>query len=139
MHRWSVHPLGHPSGQGWQPYQGRGWDLHGYRAVPCSLSTDTRHDPRKHLDSVAGDEPSTRKARAVTASTSATGELEGQSAFMCLLGLHLEQARGDRVAGWFEVGAQHHQPWGLVHGGVFTAVIETVATAPQCRPGIRCR
>jgi uncharacterized protein (TIGR00369 family) len=64
----------------------------------------------------------------VTASTSDTAELEGQSAFMRLLGLHLEQAREDRVAGWFEVGAEHHQPWGLVHGGVFTAVIETFAS-----------
>ena len=53
---------------------------------------------------------------------------EGPSAFLRLLGLHLDEARGDRVAGWFQVGPDHHQPWGLVHGGVYTAVIETVAT-----------
>jgi uncharacterized protein (TIGR00369 family) len=47
---------------------------------------------------------------------------------MRLLGLHFDHADGERVAGWFEVGADHHQPWGLVHGGVFTAVIETFAT-----------
>jgi uncharacterized protein (TIGR00369 family) len=67
--------------------------------------------------------------RAVTPSTTPAADLEGQSAFMRLLGVHFDQARGDRVAGWFEVGADHHQPWGLVHGGVFTAVIETFATA----------
>jgi uncharacterized protein (TIGR00369 family) len=65
----------------------------------------------------------------VTPSTTPAADLEGQSAFMRLLGVHLDQTRGDRVAGWFEVGADHHQPWGLVHGGVFTAVIETFATA----------
>ena len=62
------------------------------------------------------------------ASTSTTAELEGKSAFMRLLGAHFDEARGDRVTGWLEVGADHHQPWGLVHGGVFTAIIETFAT-----------
>ena len=56
----------------------------------------------------------------MTPSTTPAADLEGQSAFMRLLGVHLDQTRGDRVAGWFEVGADHHQPWGLVHGGVFT-------------------
>ena len=64
----------------------------------------------------------------MTASTTSTAELEGQSAFMRLLGVHFGQLGGGRVTGWFEVGADHHQPWGLVHGGVFTAVIETFAT-----------
>jgi 1,4-dihydroxy-2-naphthoyl-CoA hydrolase len=62
------------------------------------------------------------------ASTSTVAELEGQSAFLRLLGAHFDEARGDRVTGWLEVGADHHQPWGLVHGGVFTAIIETFAT-----------
>ena len=65
----------------------------------------------------------------MAAPTSATAELAGRSAFMRLLGPHFDEARADRVTGWFEVGADHHQPWGLVHGGVFTAVIETFATA----------
>jgi 1,4-dihydroxy-2-naphthoyl-CoA hydrolase len=64
----------------------------------------------------------------VAAPTSATAIPEGQSAFMRLLGAHFDEARGERVTGWFEVGADHHQPWGLVHGGVFTATIETFAT-----------
>ena len=65
----------------------------------------------------------------MAASTTPTAELEGQSAFMRLLGVHFDQLGAERVTGWFEVGADHHQPWGLVHGGVVTAVIETVATA----------
>jgi uncharacterized protein (TIGR00369 family) len=54
--------------------------------------------------------------------------LEGESAFMKLLGLHFEEMSPERVVASFETGPDHHQPWGLVHGGVFTAVIETVAT-----------
>jgi 1,4-dihydroxy-2-naphthoyl-CoA hydrolase len=54
--------------------------------------------------------------------------LEGESAFMKLLGLSFEEMGSDRVVAFFETGDDLHQPWGLVHGGVFTAVIETVAT-----------
>ncbi len=54
--------------------------------------------------------------------------LEGESAFMRILGLRFEQIGPERVTASFETGLDHHQPWGLVHGGVFTAVIETVAT-----------
>ncbi len=54
--------------------------------------------------------------------------LEGESAFMKLLGLTFEEMGPERVVAFFETGVDLHQPWGLVHGGVFTAVIETVAT-----------
>ena len=54
--------------------------------------------------------------------------LEGESAFMRILGLSFEEIGPKRVIASFETGPDHHQPWGLVHGGVFTAVIETVAT-----------
>ena len=54
--------------------------------------------------------------------------LKGESAFMKLLGLNFEEMGPDRVVAFFETGVDLHQPWGLVHGGVFTAVIETVAT-----------
>ncbi|MCA1719026.1 MAG: PaaI family thioesterase [Actinobacteria bacterium] len=54
--------------------------------------------------------------------------LEGESAFMRILGLRFEEVGPERVTASFETGPDHHQPWGLVHGGVFTAVIETVAT-----------
>ena len=54
--------------------------------------------------------------------------LEGESTFMRILGLSFEEVGPERVTASFETGPDHHQPWGLVHGGVFTAVIETVAT-----------
>jgi 1,4-dihydroxy-2-naphthoyl-CoA hydrolase len=53
---------------------------------------------------------------------------EGDSAFMRLLGVRFEEMGAEKVVASFETGPDHHQPWGLVHGGVFTAVIETVAT-----------
>lgn len=56
------------------------------------------------------------------------GKLQGQSAFMRLLGLDFEEAGPEKVVAYFEANEDHHQPWGIVHGGVFTAVIETAAT-----------
>jgi 1,4-dihydroxy-2-naphthoyl-CoA hydrolase len=64
----------------------------------------------------------------MAAESRASVNLEGESAFMKLLGLSFEEMGPERVIASFEPGADHHQPWGLVHGGVFTAVIETVAT-----------
>jgi 1,4-dihydroxy-2-naphthoyl-CoA hydrolase len=54
--------------------------------------------------------------------------LDGESAFMQLLGLSFEEMSPEQVVAFFETGAEHHQPWGLVHGGVFIAAIETAAT-----------
>jgi uncharacterized protein (TIGR00369 family) len=53
---------------------------------------------------------------------------EGDSAFMQLLGLRFVETESQRVVATFKVGSDHHQPWGIVHGGVFTAVIETLAS-----------
>jgi len=53
---------------------------------------------------------------------------EDQSAYMRLLGLSFEEVGPDLVVAKFEAGRDHHQPWGIVHGGVFAAVIETVAS-----------
>jgi len=54
--------------------------------------------------------------------------LEGESAFMQLLGLRFEEVSIERVVASFEACRDHHQPWGIVHGGVFTAVIESVSS-----------
>jgi 1,4-dihydroxy-2-naphthoyl-CoA hydrolase len=39
-----------------------------------------------------------------------------------------EVVTADRVAGTIAADERHHQPWGLVHGGLYTAAIETFAT-----------
>ena len=56
-------------------------------------------------------------------------DLQGTSAFMVAAGLHLDEVTATRVTGWIDLGPAHHQPWGLVHGGVYTTAIEGAATS----------
>ena len=48
--------------------------------------------------------------------------------FMDAAGLQLEAVGPTEVTGWIELGPSHHQPWGLVHGGVYTSAIESAAS-----------
>jgi uncharacterized protein (TIGR00369 family) len=43
-------------------------------------------------------------------------------------GLILDEVTGERVTGHLEVEERHLQPFGLVHGGVFAAIAETLAS-----------
>ena len=45
-----------------------------------------------------------------------------------VLGFSITKAEPDEVLGSFEIGPQHHQPYGIVHGGVYCSVIETAAS-----------
>jgi 1,4-dihydroxy-2-naphthoyl-CoA hydrolase len=44
------------------------------------------------------------------------------------LGLVFDEATGTRVRGHLELGVEHHTPWGVVHGGVFATIVETVGS-----------
>jgi 1,4-dihydroxy-2-naphthoyl-CoA hydrolase len=55
-------------------------------------------------------------------------DLEHPSAFMVAAGLRLTHVGADRVEGDIDLGPEHHTPWGVVHGGVYTAAIETAAS-----------
>lgn len=48
--------------------------------------------------------------------------------FNTLIGLRFVSVSYDEVVGELDVGEQHHQPYGLIHGGVYTAIIETLAS-----------
>ena len=50
------------------------------------------------------------------------------SAFIRALGMQFEHLGGDRVAGHVLLGADHHTPWGVVHGGVYAALAESAAS-----------
>jgi 1,4-dihydroxy-2-naphthoyl-CoA hydrolase len=50
------------------------------------------------------------------------------SGFDSLLGLTMTHADGDGVRGTLEISPTHHQPYGIVHGGVYCSVVETVAS-----------
>jgi 1,4-dihydroxy-2-naphthoyl-CoA hydrolase len=52
----------------------------------------------------------------------------GANAFGRATGLRLTSASGQRVTGTVDVGPDQHTPWGVVHGGVYCAVIEATAS-----------
>lgn len=55
-------------------------------------------------------------------------DLENTGAFLRTLGLTLTEVTGHRVLGYAELGPEHDTPWGVVHGGVYTAIVETAAS-----------
>ena len=67
-------------------------------------------------------------AHIVGATFEAERDLPGDSEFLRLLGCHFDEVGPTRVTGWFEVGPQHHQPFGILHGGVLSSVVETSAS-----------
>lgn len=50
------------------------------------------------------------------------------SEFMRTLDIEFDEISATRVAGSVAADERHHQPWGLVHGGLYTTAIETFAT-----------
>lgn len=62
----------------------------------------------------------------------ALGDLGG---FVALLGLEVDTATPTGVTGHLDAGPHHHQPAGLVHGGVFAAVAETLASVGAALAG----
>jgi len=55
-------------------------------------------------------------------------QLTNASEFMHLLEIEFDERSPTRVTGSVAADDRHHQPWGLVHGGLYTTVIETFAT-----------
>jgi uncharacterized protein (TIGR00369 family) len=56
------------------------------------------------------------------------GSLEEASDFMRAAGLIVDEVTASRVTGHLQLGPQHHTPWGIVHGGVYTTAVESVAS-----------
>ncbi len=50
------------------------------------------------------------------------------SAFDDVIGTRVVQASGERVVAEVEVHPRHHQPAGIVHGGVYATLVETTAS-----------
>ena len=53
---------------------------------------------------------------------------EAASRFAAAAGLVVDSAGGTRVVGHIDLGPDHHTPWGVVHGGVYTTAVETAAS-----------
>jgi 1,4-dihydroxy-2-naphthoyl-CoA hydrolase len=52
---------------------------------------------------------------------------EAGSAFVRAAGLVVDTVTATEVAGHLDVGVDHHTAWGVVHGGVYSAAIESAA------------
>jgi 1,4-dihydroxy-2-naphthoyl-CoA hydrolase len=61
-------------------------------------------------------------------STDEARELIETSELMRLLEIDLDEIGPTRVSGSIAADERHHQPWGIVHGGLYTAAVETFAT-----------
>jgi len=44
------------------------------------------------------------------------------------LGFVIEEVGPTRVAGYIEVGTEHHTPFGVAHGGVFATIVESTGS-----------
>ena len=45
-----------------------------------------------------------------------------------LIDARFDEVTPTRVSGSIAADERHHQPWGIVHGGLYTAAVETLAT-----------
>jgi len=50
------------------------------------------------------------------------------SPFVAATGFEPAETTGTRVTGTADLGADQHTPWGVVHGGVYCAIIESAAS-----------
>jgi uncharacterized protein (TIGR00369 family) len=50
------------------------------------------------------------------------------SELMQLMEIEFEERGPTRVTGSIAADERHHQPWGLIHGGLYTTAIESFAT-----------
>jgi len=55
-----------------------------------------------------------------------SGDFTGD--FVRHLGVEMTEVTGDRVVAHWEAAPKHHQPYGIVHGGVHCSVVETLAS-----------
>ncbi|WP_417215740.1 PaaI family thioesterase [Arthrobacter sp.] len=54
--------------------------------------------------------------------------LAAASKFVAASGLVVDEVTTTRVRGHVELDADHHTPWGVVHGGVYTTLVESAGS-----------
>ena len=54
--------------------------------------------------------------------------LDAAPAFLRAAGLAVGEATATRVTGTIAAGPEHHTPWGVVHGGVYTTAVESACS-----------
>src|SRR5260370_32423255 len=58
---------------------------------------------------------------------------ESQGEFLRSLGLVFDRIAPDEVRAHLDATEQHHTPWGVVHGGVYATIVESVGTIGAVR------
>ena len=58
----------------------------------------------------------------------ASVDLGEPSVFLKGAGLQAATITPTLVTGWIDLGPEHHTPWGIVHGGVYTTAVESAAS-----------
>lgn len=54
--------------------------------------------------------------------------LAAASRFVAASGFVVEEVADSRLRGHVDLGAEHHTPWGVVHGGVYTTIVESAGS-----------
>jgi uncharacterized protein (TIGR00369 family) len=54
--------------------------------------------------------------------------LEASSGFVKIAGLVVDEIDRSKVSGHIDLSAEHHTPWGIVHGGVYATAVESAAS-----------
>lgn len=54
--------------------------------------------------------------------------LKNAGAFLRAAGLVFDEITATRVSGHLDLNPDHHTPWGIVHGGVYTTAVESAAS-----------
>lgn len=54
--------------------------------------------------------------------------LETSGEFLQSSALTIDEVSATKVTGHIDLGPQHHTPWGIVHGGVYTTAVESAAS-----------
>jgi len=70
----------------------------------------------------------TATARPAASPNLEAASLENAGAFLRTAGLIFDEIAATRVTGHLDLGPDHHTPWGIVHGGVYTTAIESAAS-----------
>jgi 1,4-dihydroxy-2-naphthoyl-CoA hydrolase len=73
-------------------------------------------------------QPVTATTRPAVTPSLNPASLEDASAFLRAAAFVLEDVTATRVTGHVDLGPEHHTPWGIVHGGVYTTAVESAAS-----------
>ena len=58
----------------------------------------------------------------------APGPPVGPGVAVKAMGLEVDAVTASRVVGHMRLGPEHHTPWGIVHGGVYCSIIESLSS-----------